>query len=131
MDIRALLKPSTSPSSTCLDPIWDLCMLFRKQQHTYKLIAAWLCSKHYIGQRFSKSGLWSASGLGGNSIRTRHHFVFQTHSYHSDLHMVCVAHTHTHTHTHGCMDQCCSVYRLFCSCFQTKHIATSDILDKP
>ncbi len=34
---------------------------------------------------------------------------------------------HTHTHTHGRMNQCCSDYRLFC---KTKHIATSDILDK-
>ncbi len=39
-----------------------------------------------------------------------------------------VAHTHTHTHTHRRMNQCCSDYRLFC---KTKHIATSDILDKP
>ncbi len=37
-------------------------------------------------------------------------------------------HTHTHTHTHGCMNQCCRDYRLFC---KTKHIATSEILDKP
>ncbi len=37
-------------------------------------------------------------------------------------------HTHIHTHTHGRMNQCCSDYRLFC---KTKHIATSDILDKP
>ncbi len=36
--------------------------------------------------------------------------------------------THTHTHTHGCMNQCCRDYRLFC---KTKHIATSEILDKP
>ncbi len=34
----------------------------------------------------------------------------------------------THKHTHRCMNQCCSDYRLFC---KTKHIATSDILDKP
>ncbi len=32
------------------------------------------------------------------------------------------------THTHRRMNQCCSDYRLFC---KTKHIATSDILDKP
>ncbi len=34
----------------------------------------------------------------------------------------------THTHTHRRMNQCCSDYRLFC---KTKHIATSEILDKP
>ncbi len=45
-----------------------------------------------------------------NSIRSRLHFVFQAHSYHSDL---CAASV-VHTHTHGRMDQCCSVYRLFC-----------------
>ncbi len=58
---------------------------------------------------------------GVNSIRTRLHLIFQAHS---DLRAVCVA----HTHTHGRMNQCCSDYRLFC---KTKHIATSDILDKP
>ncbi len=81
---------------------------------------------HIIDQGFSKSGLQSGSGPRRNSIRTRPHFVFQAHSYHSDLRAACVA--HTHTHTHGRMNQCCSDYRLFC---KTKHIATSDILDKP
>ncbi len=75
-----------------------------------------------VGQHFSKSGLRSGSGPGQNSIRTPLHFVFQAHSYHSDLRAVCVAYTHTHA---GAWT---SVYRLF---FKTKHIATSDILDKP
>ncbi len=39
-----------------------------------------------IDQRFSKSGLRSGSGPGGNSIRT--HLIFQVHSYHSDLRAV-------------------------------------------
>ncbi len=76
-----------------------------------------------IAQGFSKSGLRSGSGPGGNSIRTRLHLIFQAHSYHSDLRSA-----HARTHAHGRMNQCCSVYRLFC---KTKHIATSDILDKP
>ncbi len=81
-------------------------------------------------QGFSKSGLRSGFGPGGNSIRTRLHLIFQVHSYHSDLRAVCVVHTHTHRHTHtlGRMNQCCSDYRLFC---KTKHIPSSDILDKP
>ncbi len=33
------------------------------------------------------------SGPGGNSIRTRLHLIFQTHSYHSDLCAVCVEQT--------------------------------------
>ncbi len=79
-----------------------------------------------VERGFSKSGLRSGSGPGGNSIRTRLYLIFQAHSYHSDLRVVCVAHTHTHTHVR--MNQCCSDYRLFC---KTKQIATSDILDKP
>ncbi len=58
-----------------------------------------------IAQGFSKSGLRSGSGPGGNSIRTRLHLIFQAHSYHSDLRSA-------HTRTHGRMNQCCSDYRL-------------------
>ncbi len=53
-----------------------------------------------VGQGFSKSGLWSESGPGGNSIRTRLHLIFQAQSYHSDLRAAHVAHTHTHTRAH-------------------------------
>ncbi len=53
-----------------------------------------------LDQGLSKSGHWSGSGPGGNSIRTRLHLIFQVHSYHSDLRAAYVAHTHTHTYTH-------------------------------
>ncbi len=98
-------------------------MLFRKQQHTYKLIAAWLCSKHYIGQRFSKSGLWSGirTGREFNPDPASTWYITQTFVWHA-------WHTHTHTHTGAWTMQCLQTLLLL---FQTKHIATSDILDKP
>ncbi len=93
---------------------------------------------HIIDQGFSKSGLRSGSGPRRNSIRTRKRTritqtsvrrVWHTHT-HSRTHSQTRTHiyTHTHSHSHGRMNQCCSDYRLFC---KTKHIATSDILDKP
>ncbi len=86
--------------------------------HSIGVMVCILYKPYFLSQSFSKSGLRSASGPGGNSIRTRLHLIFQAHSYHSDLRAAYVA------HTHGRMNQCCSVYRLFC---KTKHIATSDI----
>ncbi len=80
--------------------------------HTAKSTKSWL-NDHGVGvldwpakspdlnpieQGFAKSGLRSGSGPGGDSIRTRLHFIFQAHSYHSDLRAVCVAHTHTRAH---------------------------------
>ncbi len=80
-----------------------------------------LSSGKALYQGFSKSGLRSASGPGGNSIRTRLHLIFQAHLYHSDLRAAYVAHTRAH-------EPVLQWLQTFC---KTKHIATSDILYKP
>ncbi len=128
--VEDMLQEPLPPKSTCHceSPLITACLQTMTSQHLWDLTQK-AFNKHKsssknnfktLQQGFSKSGLRSGSGPGGNSIRTRLHLIFQVHS---DLRV-----RGAHTHTSGRMNQCCSDYRLFC---KTKHIATSNILDKP
>ncbi len=99
--------------------IW--CRIFSQRQRETNLLQH---ADNCIAQRFSKSGLWTRRELNPDQPRLRISSALVS------LRPSCVAHTQTHAHTHarGRMNQCCSVYRLFC---KTKRIATSNILDKP
>ncbi len=90
------------------------------QAHLYHSDLLAVCVAHTHTHTHART---HARSYARSYAHTHTHTHTRTHT-HTHTH----THTRTHAHTHRRMNQCCSNYRLFC---KTKHIATSNILDKP